>query len=826
MLSPNQIASEKIQQARQDAAATLDLSGLKLLSLPKEIGQLRQLKKLYLNDNQLNTMTSEIGRLTQLQEIYLNNNKLATLPKNFVNLKQLRRLEINNNILTNFPKCIRYLNHLQELHLSKNKINGLPNYIIQLTQLEKLSLAYNNIRKLPSNIGELKLLQELDVSYNQINNIPVGVGALDRLRKLYLSNNEIHHLPAEIGQLMLLKILDVHNNYLSFLPEEIANLRNLNSNQTENFEELGLNIGGNRFGVPEEILGRDPKGIMQYIFDLQASKKNKPLHEAKLIFIGSGYVGKTSLINMLLTGSYNIMEDKTDGIEIREWTIRRGKDEINLNIWDFGGQEIMHATHRFFMTSRSAYVLVINPRAEDKYGDSELEYWLKLIRSYAGDSVPIVVTVNKCETHKADIPKGEIRDKYPNVIGFVETSCKEDIGLGNLRKTIRRAINHLAHIDDLLPQSYFEIKDLLKKRNDDYIQYNDYEQICQEIDPFFKKQSMKTLMGLLHDLGVMLNFGSNDRRLIGTQVLNPEWVTKGVYQIVTSARLIKNKGILRVRDIAKILNPERYPSERERFYIMDMMDRFELCYQMPDDRDTYFVPGAFPKDRPNIHWEHKTSEMLRFQYHYDVMPSSIMSRFIVKVHPFIRNRDYWRNGVVIKREGCYAFIKADPEETKIFIEITGRGSKRELLAFVRAQFDVIHARLPKINVECKIPVEASGKFVLDYQDLLFYEEMGESTILVRALRKRLNIKELLNGIETEDERNISRAKAKATENVNAPPSLEHTLGPISPRPILPIPEGKGVRPQWQYWGIAVGILAALAEFTGFNLKWIWETFFK
>ena len=38
------------------------------------------------------------------------------------------------------------------------------------------------------------------------------------------------------------------------------------------------------------------------------------------------------------------------------------------------------------MTSRSIYVLVINPRTQDSYsGDNELEYWLKLIRSYAND---------------------------------------------------------------------------------------------------------------------------------------------------------------------------------------------------------------------------------------------------------------------------------------------------------------------------------------------------------------------------------------------------------------------------------------------------------
>ena len=54
-----------------------------------------------------------------------------------------------------------------------------------------------------------------------------------------------------------------------------------------------------------------------------------------------------------------------------------------LNIWDFGGQEIMHATHQFFLTQRSLYLLVINGREGGE--DADAEYWLKLIESFGGE---------------------------------------------------------------------------------------------------------------------------------------------------------------------------------------------------------------------------------------------------------------------------------------------------------------------------------------------------------------------------------------------------------------------------------------------------------
>ena len=66
---------------------------------------------------------------------------------------------------------------------------------------------------------------------------------------------------------------------------------------------------------------------------------------------------------------------------------------MTLNIWDFGGQEIMHGTHRFFLTERSLYLLVLEDRRED---DRSIYDWLKVIRNRGGNS-PVMVVINKCD---------------------------------------------------------------------------------------------------------------------------------------------------------------------------------------------------------------------------------------------------------------------------------------------------------------------------------------------------------------------------------------------------------------------------------------------
>ena len=73
-----------------------------------------------------------------------------------------------------------------------------------------------------------------------------------------------------------------------------------------------------------------------------------------------------------------------------------GHEHVRLNIWDFGGQEIMHATHQFFLTQRSLYLLVLNGREGGE--DADADYWLRLIDSFGAES-PVIVVLNKIKAH-------------------------------------------------------------------------------------------------------------------------------------------------------------------------------------------------------------------------------------------------------------------------------------------------------------------------------------------------------------------------------------------------------------------------------------------
>ncbi|WNJ17141.1 COR domain-containing protein [Pontibacter sp. G13] len=482
--------------------------------------------------------------------------------------------------------------------------------------------------------------------------------------------------------------------------------------------------------------------IIDQIEDFKAAEiqdREIPLFEAKLIFIGSGNVGKTSLINTIVEGKFNPDELKTEGIAISDWRIS-GKTDIDVHIWDFGGQEIMHATHKFFMTENSVYVVVVTPREEDRYGETELSYWLKLVQSFAPDS-PIIVAINKCDVHTHSLDKRSYLINFPNILSFVETSCVNGKGIIELTENVKLAIEKLPHLGKPIPQSYFTIKNRLSKIKEDFISYNKYIEICQEVEPGFKEESMSALVSLLHNLGIVLNF-REEIELEQTQVLNPEWVTQGVYKIINSPILARQRGIISIDRLSEILKRDRFPRSQHLF-LVGLMEKFELCYFLQDRRRKIFIPNAFSAERPeNLEWDFNGT--LQFQYHYDILPSSIISRLIVKLHKFIIGDKYWRDGMIIHRDDNLAFIVADRTNLTLSVSIRGRFNKKELLGNLRFHLDDIHSSFKALKINQKIPYEG---ILIDYEELIICQEEEVEELFIAKLRKKIKVKELLEGVD-------------------------------------------------------------------------------
>ncbi|MFM9961929.1 MAG: COR domain-containing protein [Planctomycetaceae bacterium] len=719
-------AQQRIVQASDKGAIVLNLMGLGLTSVPSEIGQLTQLIALNLYNNQLTSVPPEIGQLSQL--ITLN---------------------IYNNQLTSLPPEIGQLTQLTELNLYGNQLTSVPSEIGHLAQLTELSLYSNQLTNLPPEIGQLAQLTWLSLSKNQLTSVPPEIGQLTQLTTLYLNHNHVALLPESLRRLSQLKALFLHDNPQLSLPASV----------------LGT--------PPDKWDGQDdsapkPGPILDYYFRTRAEAGQWPLCEGKLILVGRGDVGKTSLVRRLVDNTFSRQEDTTQGIRIRQWPIKVGrkKGEIRLHVWDFGGQEITRATHQFFLTDRSLYLLVLDGRGGQQ--EAEADYWLRLVASFAPES-PVLVILNKIKKDHFTLNRGALQQKFPQVQGFVETDCdnpapdkqpgKNGYGIAELNAAIAQQVDQLPEIRQVFPASWFVIKEQLSqsKTEQNFLTLDEYRKLCKDHgEPNHESQMHLSLF--LHRLGIALNF-SDDPRLHDKHVLNPHWLTTGIYSLLTSNRLAARRGELWPEDLANELPVEKYPPAMHPFLI-HLMEKFELCFSFEEPPRSgiapqhrllaakYLIPELLDPQQPDAAKEFDQAKCLNFHYLYPVLPPGLLPRFIVRTH--VLSEEYrWKTGVILNFEGNTALVKADAQEKTIRILINGP-SRRRMLAMIRQDFDVIHRDTPHLKPDELVSFPQHPQLTVSYAKLevLFRDDPNQSIKdVVGENIVSATVHELLEGVE-------------------------------------------------------------------------------
>ena len=737
---------DDIARARSDQSKILRLNQRGLKKLPKELFALKHLEQLHLNENELTFLPSEIGQLTNLKSLILTDNQLSFLPPEIGQLINLELLDLAGNNLSSLPSEIANLTKLDQIDLRRNQLPIPP----ELFEQKPIGPTYESqgipsglslqLRQVLLECGYLDTDMELSVSFidSRISIwrtlLPQSDNRASRVEKLIDFLHDRYNNSQENALVLLLHVLADRTD-----PNDACHHR---LTEMAIYLERELQVASTAIETPESTFlssSISAKLIIKYC--LQNQQDRRPLNEAKIILVGQGGVGKTSLVKRIIDNDFDPHETKTDGISVRKWIRHIDSEFIYLRLWDFGGQEIMHATHQFFLTRRSLYLLVIDARKGEQEGN--LEYWLKIIQSFADDA-PIIVVINKTDEHKLKLDKKSLSQKYSTIKAFIETSCQTGGGIEQLIKAIDHEIKRMEHVGNVWFNSWFDVKARLENLEKDFVSFDYFANICSEVG-IQDENTQFVLLSFLHDLGVILNF-RDDPRLEYTNVLKPAWVTDAVYKILNSVEMFDSSGILTRRDLRQILDAKRYPSSKFNF-IFGMMRRFELCFLLESPHEeAYLIPELLPKEEPdNSGWvEEKNS--LNFLYKYQILPTSIISRFIVRMKLY--HETYWRSGVILKYQENRARIVADIEDTTISISVIGDfKTRREFLGIIRSQLNYINSTVPRVESKEYVPIPNHPGIYEAYDHLLMLEQEGEISFYPRGLRKRINIRQILDGIE-------------------------------------------------------------------------------
>ncbi|MBG1269240.1 COR domain-containing protein [Nostoc sp. WHI] len=682
-----------IEQAAKEKATELDLSNNQLSSLPPEFSQLSNLTTLYLDNNQLSSLPPEISQLSNLTELYLDNNQLSSLPPEISQLSNLTTLYLHNNQLSSLPPEISQLSNLTELYLHNNQLSSLPPEISQLSNLTTLSLF----------------------------------------------NNQLSSLPPEISQLSNLTTLYLHNNQLSSLPPEFSQLSNLTT--------LYLHKNPQLTSPPPEIVEQGTQAILTYLRERLEGSLRQWI--SKLLVVGEGGVGKTSLLRALRGEEFDTQESTTHGIEIKWLDLTHpGKagTTMHLNSWDFGGQEIYHATHQFFLTNRSLFLLAWNARLGFEQG--KLYYWLDTIKALAPDS-PILLVATHIDEREADLPLKELRDKYPQIVEHCKISSKISLGIEELRQAIAESAAKLPLMGEIWPTTWLNAANAIRTQPKKQITPEQLWDIMAESQ--VADISKKVLARWLHELGEILYFQDNEE-LNDTVILKPQWVTEYISKVLESEDVSDRSGIFTRQEMAQLWR-DLEPSMRDHF--LRLMERFDLSYRTQENRDISLVVERLPLDPPNYEqkWQQikQTSECneISMKFQLNTIPAGIPTWFIARQHRFTTGI-HWRNGVLFAYEQEHlALVQAVKSDR--YLKLTVRGTNPlNFFVLLRDGIEVTIARFPGLDIQRTIPcLGHNGQpctHEFDYKQLSQRWEKKKGTIECPEAMEDVSVPELLYGL--------------------------------------------------------------------------------
>jgi small GTP-binding protein len=695
-MTPQELAQQRIDECRRTHAIELDLTGCNLEAIPDQVFELTWLEKL--NVCGWGYYGMSVG------------GKIQEIPSGIKNLKLLKKFDCSFNEicfleLNNFP-------NLEVINCSTNRIDSLD--VNNLPNLNFLDCSYNTINNLRLDnlfnlieikgesgfesqhlmLSDLPKLQSIDcgeshIEFLEFNNCPnlqiiycqesnifdLVLRKLPQLEELHCHENKLSKL--ELKALEKLQFVSCRLNQLNrLILKDLPNLRHIECDNNKlhdisqldsfltlkNLETLGL-YNNKILNAPLILFGenfdynciQDIKNYRQAILEHGSTIQQ----QLKVQLVGNGRVGKTTLAYALEhKQAPNEQFKSTHGIVINEiQQLLDGEDKpITLQLWDFGGQEIYHATHRMFLSNDCLYMLLWAEETEEHPDETchPVSYWLELIKDL-GKGSPIVLVKNQIDrSDRLPTRPPELTDDMPGVKQIrqeVKISAMQYRGMPALRGAIESVIEELKHQICLeLPTSWLQVQRELKQLDQNTIPFAYFKQLCIKagID------HAEWFVGYLHKTGVLFyQQGAFQDQII----LNQDWAIKAVYRVFDpqdQRSFIEDdlKGRFKGRH-AKTVWPDVDETEREIY--LDFMRNCGICYEPNRKHDTPFadrtfiIPALLPEESTARAAWHKSDKDWQLDIEYPFLHRSIIERIILRLGETYQGEP-WRTGIFCNTE--------------------------------------------------------------------------------------------------------------------------------------------------------------------------------
>ena len=488
-----------------------------------------------------------------------------------------------------------------------------------------------------------------------------------------------------------------------------------------------------------------------------------PQYEAKVLLVGEGNVGKTSLIAALHRERFIDGRSTTHGIEIQPLVLSHPSlsRSMTLRTWDFGGQEVYRITHQFFFTKRALYMVVWSAREGQER--NEVEDWLKRIRMRVASEARVVIVATHCDERSPELDYPQLKRTFADVLrGSVEVDNRTSSGIERLRAALADEAADLPQMGQLVSPRWIATRDevLSRAATNPQISFADFAATCKGCG-VTDDGEIRTLAEYLHDLGQVIYYG-DDEGLKDVVVLNPEWLTKAISYVLEDRVTRNSYGILDHHRLKEIWQDgpdgQSYPGRYHRYFLR-LMEKFDVSYRL-EDGDASLVPQLLPHERPDLPWEPdedlpSSTRSLSLICKLNEPAPGLIAWLTVRHHRASTNM-HWRRGIFLRHP--IATYESDAlielrQADELHLDVRAPSPDLFFNVLRDSIESLVSARWPGIAYQLLIPCttrftdgsRCEYRFPLD--GLLRYRERGGLTYACLGCGQDHHVSRLLTGFD-------------------------------------------------------------------------------